>query len=75
MKHRKQRNRLRVLRAECDVSQMDLAIKVGISQSRYWRIESGYESPTDTERARLAKALRVTVDDLGFNAQAEARVS
>lgn len=64
MKVRKQANRLRVLRAERGVTQIDLALKAGLSLSRYWRIENGYEQPTDTERARLAKALRV--DDVAL---------
>lgn len=64
--HRKATNRLRVLRAERDVTQMDLALKVGLPQSRYWRIENGYDQPTDAERARLAKALHVQEAELGF---------
>jgi transcriptional regulator with XRE-family HTH domain len=75
MKVRKYGNRLRVLRAEVDVTQMDLAIKAGISLSRYWRIESGYEQPTDAERARLAKALRVERSALGFDPATEVRAS
>lgn len=61
---RKFRNRLRVLRAEREITQMDLALKAGFSRDRYWRIENGYETPTDRERARLARALGVQVDDL-----------
>jgi transcriptional regulator with XRE-family HTH domain len=73
MKVRKQANRLRVLRAEREVTQMDLALKAGLSQSRYWRIENGYEQPTTTERAKLAKALRVEdVEELGFAVQVKA---
>lgn len=45
---------------------MDLALKVGLSRDRYWHIENGYASPSDTERRRLAKALRVTESELGF---------
>ena len=66
MKVRKQANRLRVARAERGVTQIDLALKAGLSLSRYWRIENGYEQPTDTERAKLAKALRVDEAALGF---------
>lgn len=67
MKVRKNGNRLRVLRAEKGVTQIDLALKAGIALSRYWRIENGYEQPTDSERARLAKALRVQGEAaLGF---------
>lgn len=73
MKVRKARNRLRVLRAERGVTQMDLALKAGLSLSRYWRIENGYETPDTGERGRLAKALRITVGELGFE-QPEAAV-
>lgn len=68
---RKLKNRLKVLRAECQITQMDLALKVGLSKDRYWRIENGYEQPTDTERARLAKVLRVDVEALGFGLPAQ----
>lgn len=63
-------NRLRVLRAERDVTQMDLALKAGMGLTRYWKIETGYIEPSETERARLAKALRVDESDLGFPLQA-----
>lgn len=62
--HVKYRNRLRVLRAEKGLSQLDTAIKANIKHYRYWRIENGYEIPTDLERARLAKTLAVLVTDL-----------
>ena len=67
MKHRRLRNRLKVLRAEHAVTQIDLSRKVGISRDRYWYIENGYKAPTETERRRLAKALRVEESALGFD--------
>ena len=66
-------NRLKVLRAECSITQMDLAIKIGLSRDRYWRIENGYEKPSDAEVRKLAKALRVTEVDLGFEVATGAR--
>lgn len=72
MKIRKARNRLRVLRAECGVSQLDLAIAIGMSRDRYWRYENGYDTPSPAEQARLAKALKVAVADLGFQPEAMA---
>lgn len=66
------RNRLKVLRAECEISQLDLAIKVGLSRDRYWRIENGYDQPAADELRKLAKALRVSEADLGFSFQVEA---
>jgi DNA-binding XRE family transcriptional regulator len=63
----KKGNRLRVLRAERDVTQMDLAQQAAISHNRYWRIENGYEQPTADECKSLAKVLKVKVDDLGLS--------
>lgn len=60
----KYRNRLRVLRAEKGLSQLDTAIKANIKEYRYWRIENGYEVPTDDERSALARALGVETDAL-----------
>ena len=66
------RNRLRVLRAELDITQMDVARKAGIQLTRYWRIENGYDQPSETERAKLAKALRVAPEALGLDQITEA---
>lgn len=57
-------NRLRVLRAERDITQMDLALKARISHNRYWRIEAGYVTATDEELARIARALKATPQDV-----------
>ena len=53
-------NRLRVLRAERRITQLDLALKARITLNRYWRIENGYLNPTPEERERLARALRAS---------------
>ena len=66
------RNRLKVLRAECRITQLDLALKVGLSRDQYWHIENGYTAPRAVDRRRLAKALRVTEAELGFDVPAEA---
>jgi len=55
-------NTLRVRRAERRLSQMALARAAGIAENRYWRVENGFASPTDAERAALASALGVSVD-------------
>ncbi len=55
--------RLRVLRAERGLSQMDTAIKAGLALNRYWRIENGYSEATAEEKAALAKAFGVPVND------------
>lgn len=57
-------NRLRVLRAEKKLSQLDVATHTDIKEYRYWRIENGYEIPSEDERARIAKALDVEVSAL-----------
>ena len=59
-------NRLRVLRAEREITQYDLAIAAGIGMARYWRIEKEYLTPTDAELEALATALGVSIPDLGF---------
>ncbi len=61
-------NRLRVLRAEVDITQVDLARRTAIQAMRYWKIENGYLEPTADECKSLAKALRVKVEALGFAA-------
>ena len=57
-------NRLRVLRAERRMSQMDAADKAGLSLNRYWRIENSYVDPTSEERIALASVLAVDVPDV-----------
>lgn len=53
-------NRLRVLRAEREITQWDLSVKTGIERNRYWTIEKGYTTPRPEERVALAAALGVT---------------
>lgn len=61
----KTRNRLRVVRAERRVTQLQLAQKAGLSGARYWQIENE-EGPVvrPEERAAIAKALRLDEGDL-----------
>lgn len=59
-------NRLRVLRAERDVTQMELARKLGWHVTNYWRLENGYREPTAKELTQLAKLLKVPEEALGF---------
>jgi len=58
------KNRLRVIRADKGVSQLDVAMKAGVKEYRYWRIENRYVIPTDDERDAIAKALKVSVADV-----------
>ena len=57
-------NRMREIRAARRTSQFDLRIKTGYSQSMisYW--ERGLLTPSDEQKARLASALGVKVNDL-----------
>lgn len=48
-------NRLRVLRAELGLSQMEVAFRLGCGHNRYWRIENGYYEPTGDELAVLCQ--------------------
>lgn len=57
-------NRLKVLRAECGKSQLDTARAAEIKEYRYWRIENGYEVPTDAERSALARVFGVGASDV-----------
>ena len=66
------KNRLRVLRAENDLTQIETARRAKMPETRYWRIENGYDEPSDDDRRALAKVLRVTESELGFDLPAEA---
>ena len=71
----KLKNRLRVLRAERGITQIDLAIKANVSHSSYWRIENGYDMPSDVVQLRLARALKCELVELGFTTAARELVS
>jgi DNA-binding XRE family transcriptional regulator len=57
-------NRLRVARAERDVSQTDLARLVGVSRQTISSIETGQYGPSALLALRLAAALGVPVAEL-----------
>jgi transcriptional regulator with XRE-family HTH domain len=57
-------NKLRVRRAELDVTQHDVAQRIGIHRDRFWRIENGYTDPTSDEIAALARVLDTTPAEL-----------
>jgi transcriptional regulator with XRE-family HTH domain len=57
-------NRLRVRRAELDVTQFQVAKKVGVDHSKLSRIENGYQDPTPDEIAALARVLDTTPETL-----------
>lgn len=57
-------NRLRVLRAEHRVSQMDAAAALDMSRDRYWKIENGFLEPSDDEAKALARLFKVEINDI-----------
>lgn len=58
------KNRLRVLRAEREVTQLQLSRKTKINQSKLSLIENGYVDPSETERSVIADALESTVGEI-----------
>lgn len=57
-------NRLRVRRAELDITQFEVARAVRIDHSKLSRIENGYQDPTADERAALARVLKTSEEAL-----------
>ncbi len=55
-------NRMRVLRAERNLSQAVVSRRARIGQSTISRIENGILDPSTLEQKRIAKALRSTVE-------------
>ena len=66
------RRGLKALRATVGLSQLAVAERMGIPEKRYWRIENGYDDPSDAERARLAKTLKVDESALPWQQEAKA---
>lgn len=59
------RHQYRMLRLSAgNPSQREVEALAGIYVGRYWRIENGYDFPTDTERAELARVLNVQASEL-----------
>ena len=58
------RNRIRVVRAELDLSQDELARRVGVSRQTISSIETGLYCPSTLLAFQLAHALGVDVDSL-----------
>jgi transcriptional regulator with XRE-family HTH domain len=57
-------NRLRVVRAERRISQFRLRLETGIHQSKISLFENDLIQPTEDEKQRLAKALRIDIVEL-----------
>jgi len=64
MAHPQLRNRLKVLRAERDWTQADLADKVGVSRKTINTIERGVFAPSAILALRMARVFAVAVEDI-----------
>jgi transcriptional regulator with XRE-family HTH domain len=74
----RERNRLRlkVQRAERDITQHQVAQAAGMNQTRYWQIENGAGNPpTDDERAAIAAVLGVSASAIAWPAFTTAKAS
>lgn len=59
------KQRLLVLRAARGrISQREVAVRLGMPVERYWRIENGYQEPTNEELAGIAKILRCSPEEI-----------
>lgn len=58
------RNRLKVLRAERDWTQADLAAKVGVTRKTINTVERGVFVPSTVLALKLARAFQLPVEDV-----------
>ena len=58
------RNRLKVVRAERNMTQFKLALLAGVTQSRLSYFENSLVKPTEEEKLRISKVLRVRPEDI-----------
>lgn len=57
-------NELRVARAKRRITQVKLALAIGLHPNRYWRIEHDEVDPTLQEARAIAQALDLPVEEL-----------
>jgi putative transcriptional regulator len=62
--HLEMKNRIRVLRAEKDWSQADLAEKVGVSRNSINAVENGKFDPSLPLAFRIADAFELKIEDV-----------
>jgi putative transcriptional regulator len=60
------KNRIREVRKQRGLRQVDLAKRVGVFQSEISEIECGKRMPSIYLAKKIAKALKVSLDDLFF---------
>ena len=63
--------RLKTLRKEAGLTQVDVAEKLGISQPAYASWERGVKKPTQENLVKIAQVLNVSVDYLVGNSEEE----
>ena len=63
------KNRLRVLRAEREWSQADLAARLGVSRQTVNAIETGKYDPSLPLAFEMADLFRLRIEDIFFRAQ------
>lgn len=61
--------RLKKLRKDTDLTQVDVASKLGISQQAYASWERGVKKPTQDNLVKIAQVLNVSVDYLVGNSE------
>jgi len=64
-------DRLKAFRTVADVSQMSLALTIGMHERRVRNWEKGRTKPTEHELKMLAEALGLTVQELTGNAESQ----
>ena len=60
MKRHDKYRQLRMLRAGAKWTQLQLALKANVNQSRVSLIENGWDDPTEDERRQIAKAFQMS---------------
>jgi len=60
---------LKILRMQKRMTQWGLCKLTGISQSKISLFENGYVEPTADEKTKIAKALGVDIESIGWNAR------
>jgi DNA-binding XRE family transcriptional regulator len=60
-------NNLKTIREKALMTQADLSDKTGLTVATICRIERGHRKPHFSTRRTLARILKVSVEELGFN--------
>ena len=63
-KQRKMKNRLKILRATLEISQADLAEKIGVSRQTINAMEAGKYAPSTILALKLSRVFRISVNEI-----------